>query len=199
VLQAVAADPAALDHMMRSRVANDVRALNELLDGLAGAMESEADVGLRAVLDAMNFPDEQRGIVTELLAGLVSAEGDEPPTLRAVESALHSSRGSMDEAERTGDPDRVQIMTMHSAKGLTSSAVIVAACEEELIPGETENRRELDDQRRLLYVSLTRAMHFLFVTYARRRPGRQSHLLQVPVPRNYTTFLRDYLTPEELA
>jgi superfamily I DNA/RNA helicase len=147
----------------------------------------------------MNFPAEERETVAQLLQGLVVVEGEDPPTLRALESALHSSRGALDETERTHDPERVQIMTMHSAKGLTSDAVIVAACEDELIPGQTVNRRELDDQRRLLYVSLTRARHFLFVTYARRRPGRQSHLLQAPVGRTYTTFLRDYLPPRQIA
>ena len=90
-------------------------------------------------------------------------------------------------------------MTMHSAKGLTADAVIVTACEQELIPGDTNDRRDLDDQRRLLYVSLTRARHFLFVTCARRRPGRQSYLLQVAVERTYTGFLQDYLSGGGLA
>lgn len=198
VLQTVAADPDVLDRRMRSRVAADVRALNDLLDELAEVLDSEAEQGLRSVLDAVDFPDEERETIVELLEGLVVAEGDAAPTLRDLEAALHSSRGAMDETERAGDPERVQIMSMHSAKGLSSDAVIVAACEEELIPGETRDRRELDDQRRLLYVSLTRARHFLFVTYARRRPGRQSHLVQVPVGRTYATFLRDYLPPQQV-
>ncbi|MEZ5099397.1 MAG: ATP-dependent helicase [Thermoleophilia bacterium] len=198
-LQVVAADPNALDHPMRTRVASDVRALNDLLDELAEVLDADAQSGLQTVLDAVGFPDEERAEIVELLEGLLVQEGDQGSTLRDLETALHSSRGAMDEAERAGDPERVQIMSMHSAKGLTSDAVIVAACEDELIPGETSDRRELDDQRRLLYVSLTRARHFLFVTYARRRPGRQSHLLQVPVARTYTTFLRDYLPPRQVA
>jgi DNA helicase-2/ATP-dependent DNA helicase PcrA len=96
------------------------------------------------------------------------------------------------------EADRVRIMTMHSAKGLTADAVIVAACDDELIPGTPEDERELDEQRRLLYVSLTRARHYLYVTYAVRRMGRQSHMLGLSEARTFTQFLRDYLTPDDL-
>lgn len=113
-----------------------------------------------------------------LLLELVADKAEEP-SLDDLEEALHSSRGSLDETERMVEENKVQIMTMHAAKGLTADAVIVAACDDHLIPGETESGRELADQRRLLYVSLTRARHFLYVTFARRRYGRQSHLLQV--------------------
>ena len=191
-LQDVANEPGLLEHRSRESVAADVRAIIELLDGLANVLDEPAEDGLATLLDTIAFPGDQRPEVEELLRGLIV---EDETTLGGVEAALHSSRGAMDEAERGGDADRVQIMTMHSAKGLTADAVIVAACEDELIPGSIGDRRELDDQRRLLYVSLTRARHFLFVTYARRRPGRQSHLLQVPEARTYTRFLRDYLPP----
>ena len=63
----------------------------------------------------------------------------------------------------------VNIMSMHKAKGLDACVVFVAAAEEELLPGP--NNR--DEERRLLYVSLTRARHALFVTHSRRRMGAQ--------------------------
>lgn len=194
-LQAVAEDPDVLPHRNRQRAADDIRNINELLDEHDGLLDEPAEAGIETLLDLVEFEDEEdRTEVVGLLLGL-TVEGEEEPTLGGIELALHSSRGRMDEAERTGDRDRVQIMTMHSAKGLTADAVIVAACEDELIPGVTEDRRELDDQRRLLYVSLTRARHYLLVTYARRRPGRQTHLVNAPVDRTYTSFLRDYLRP----
>ena len=88
---------------------------------------------------------------------------------------------------------------MHTAKGLTADAVIVAACEDELIPGWPDDQRELEDERRLLYVSLTRARRFLYATFARERWGQQSRKLRSPTPnltrRTYTRFLRDYLPP----
>lgn len=196
-LEAIAADPAILEHARRHRVRDDVLAIDEMLDELEDALDASAEDGLEAVMEALEFPaDDERVETTELLLGLVATlEEHEESTLRDVESALHSSRGSMDEAERSEDDDSIQIMSMHSAKGLTADAVIVASCDDQLIPGATSNRRELDDERRLLYVSLTRARHFLFVTLARRRAGRQSHMLSVPEARTYTRFLRDFLPP----
>jgi DNA helicase-2/ATP-dependent DNA helicase PcrA len=196
-LQHVEADEDLLDHRNRARVADDTRAIQALLAEHEGLIDLPAAEGVEALLRLVDFggADELQGEVQGLLMGL-PVEGDEEPTLGSVEAGLHASRGRLDEAERQNDRDRVQIMTMHSAKGLTADAVIVAACEDELIPGQAADRRELDDQRRLLYVSLTRARHFVFVTYARRRPGRPSHLLQVPVARTYTSFLRDYLRPQ---
>jgi len=197
-LQVVSDDPDQLDHPRRSRISDEVKAIDALFDGLDGALELEPAEGLERVLDAIEFPSgEERYEVEQLLLGLPVEDKD--PTLRDVESALHSSRGAMDEAERVADATRVQIMTMHSAKGLTADAVIVAACDDQLVPGETDNRRELDDQRRLLYVSLTRAKHFMFVTYARRRAGRQSHMFGVSEDRTYTQFLQDYLRPETVS
>jgi DNA helicase-2/ATP-dependent DNA helicase PcrA len=62
----------------------------------------------------------------------------------------------------------VRIMTMAGAKGLTVEATIIGALEEGLIP---RSDLALDEQRRLLYVAMTRAKKFLFGTWARRRTG----------------------------
>ena len=48
-------------------------------------------------------------------------------------------------------------MTMHKAKGLTAKAVIVMSAEDEPIPGNEVGGLRLEDERRLLYVSLSRA------------------------------------------
>jgi len=65
-------------------------------------------------------------------------------------------------------------MTMDQAKGLTANAVIVAAAEGEYIPGRATGKA-VDDERRLLYVSLTRARHFLFATYSNSRNAPQKY------------------------
>jgi len=196
-LALIADNPEILEHARRKTIAAEVEAVEEILDGLRDALELDAAEGLEALLDAIAFPEgDERELVTELLLNVTAEDdGEEEPKLKDVETALHSSRGSLDEAERDADPDSVQIMSMHAAKGLTAEAVIVAACDDELMPGETESKRQLDDERRLLYVSLTRAKHFLFVTFARRRLGRQSHMMGVPEDRTYTRFLQDYLPP----
>lgn len=63
----------------------------------------------------------------------------------------------------------VNIMTVHKAKGLDACVVVIAAADEELFPGPNN----VDEERRLFYVSLTRARHLLFVTHALRREGAQ--------------------------
>jgi DNA helicase-2/ATP-dependent DNA helicase PcrA len=62
----------------------------------------------------------------------------------------------------------VRIMTMASAKGLTVEATIIGGLEEGLIPRPNANMQE---ERRLLYVAMTRAKKFLYGTWARRRTG----------------------------
>jgi DNA helicase-2/ATP-dependent DNA helicase PcrA len=96
--------------------------------------------------------------------------------------------------------DKVNMMTMHKAKGLTSKAVIIIACEDETIPGKQEGEDEEGDERRLLYVSLSRAKHFLAITYCDERNGAQMHSGRssgIPY-RNLTRFLVDApITPIE--
>jgi DNA helicase-2/ATP-dependent DNA helicase PcrA len=97
----------------------------------------------------------------------------------------------------SGDVEKVRIMTMHQAKGLTSPVVIIAVAEDEYIPGKATGL-EVDDERRLLYVSLTRAKNHLYITYCNRRGGAQRHTGRNPgsLNRTFTRFLRDI--PKEL-
>lgn len=86
--------------------------------------------------------------------------------------------------------DGIRIMSMHQAKGLTAQAVFIVAAEEEYIPG----RGDIDEERRLFYVSITRAKHFLFLTYCNDRVYNQSHtgfLAEKTTRRNLTRYLRD--------
>ncbi|GAF98067.1 unnamed protein product, partial [marine sediment metagenome] len=62
--------------------------------------------------------------------------------------------------------------TMHKAKGLTAKGVIIVGAEDEYIPGTRKGEPD-DDERRLLYVSLSRAKHYLAITYCNRRTGNQ--------------------------
>ncbi|MCK9632764.1 MAG: ATP-dependent helicase [Methanoregula sp.] len=81
---------------------------------------------------------------------------------------------TVNEIEQALDPEKINIMTMHKAKGLTATAVILAACEDEYIPGRQTEEME-GDERRLLYVSLSRAKKFLYITYCNQRTGQQTH------------------------
>ncbi len=96
-------------------------------------------------------------------------------------------------AEQERQDGKVNILTMHRAKGLTAEAVFICATENEYIPGRAQGEA-VDDERRLLYVSLTRAKHHLFITFCNNRIGPQMHTgtNRGKTPRQLTQFLVDY-------
>jgi DNA helicase-2/ATP-dependent DNA helicase PcrA len=82
--------------------------------------------------------------------------------------------------------DRVAMMTMHSAKGLEFDSVFIVGAEEGLFPNARVigNPEEIEEERRLCYVAMTRAMRKLFFTSAKKRmlfgkttPARQSRFV----------------------
>ncbi len=70
--------------------------------------------------------------------------------------------------------DKVRLLTMHSAKGLEYSAVFVTDLTEEIVPlaKSTLSARDLEEERRLCYVAITRAKKKLFLVYPKLRQGR---------------------------
>ena len=69
------------------------------------------------------------------------------------------------------DEDPVQLMTIHSAKGLEFPVVFLTGLEEGIFPNENRNSGNdfLEEERRLCYVAITRAMKLLYLTYANAR------------------------------
>ena len=67
--------------------------------------------------------------------------------------------------------DAVTFMTLHSAKGLEFPVVFLAGCEEGLLPHSRSitSKHELEEERRLCYVGITRAKQKLYLTYASKR------------------------------
>ena len=71
--------------------------------------------------------------------------------------------------DEDSDP-RVKIMTLHSAKGLQGDNIVLAGIADQLIPGLEANERKREEQRRLLYVAVTRAKRRLVVSWPRAVP-----------------------------
>jgi uncharacterized protein (TIGR00375 family) len=67
--------------------------------------------------------------------------------------------------------EAVNLMTLHASKGLEFNCVFITGCEENLIPYSLfeKSRANPDEERRLLYVGMTRAKNYLFLTCAQRR------------------------------
>jgi DNA helicase-2/ATP-dependent DNA helicase PcrA len=78
--------------------------------------------------------------------------------------------------DKDNDPDKVTLMTIHMAKGLEFKNVYIVGMEEDLFPSQMmlSSRSELEEERRLFYVAITRAQKKLFLSYAltRYRFGR---------------------------
>ena len=107
---------------------------------------------------------------------------------RRVMQAVAERLGQPELAEDLA-PDRVQLMTMHRAKGLSAQVVFIPGLEEGILPGE--KRRPYPglvlEAARMLYVSITRARYMCVLSYASTRMvfGR----LQRPVPSRYANAL----------
>lgn len=98
----------------------------------------------------------------------LNGEHNDMPVLTAFlsHSALESGEGQADKFE-----DCVQLMTLHTAKGLEFPVVFLCGCEEGLFPHymSMEDPKGLSEERRLCYVGMTRAMRKLYMTYAESR------------------------------
>ena len=91
-------------------------------------------------------------------------------------------------AERGDDTDSVQLSTLHAAKGLEWAHVQLASCNEGLLPFKVEDdaveaaalAQRLEEERRLMYVGITRARHTLVVSTLRRRKRGRETVAGVP-------------------
>jgi DNA helicase-2/ATP-dependent DNA helicase PcrA len=73
--------------------------------------------------------------------------------------------------EKDNDPDKVTLMTIHSSKGLEFRNVYIVGLEEDLFPSQMmlSSRADLEEERRLFYVAITRAQKHLTVSYSNTR------------------------------
>ncbi|MDP3932997.1 MAG: 3'-5' exonuclease, partial [Methylococcaceae bacterium] len=91
------------------------------------------------------------------------------------------ANAALEAGDMQGDDfdDCVQLMTLHSAKGLEFKLVFLVGVEEGLFPSQqsVDDVGRLEEERRLCYVGMTRAMQHLYITYAesRRLYGRESY------------------------
>jgi DNA helicase-2/ATP-dependent DNA helicase PcrA len=111
--------------------------------------------------------------VQELLNGIkefVDNEENEDKTLSAFLQSV-SLLTNADEPDENEDHDRVTMMTIHSAKGLEFRNVFIVGLEEDLFPSQMmlESRQDLEEERRLFYVAITRAEKKLSFSYADSR------------------------------
>jgi len=100
----------------------------------------------------------------------------------ALEAFLEEASLVNDTDDWEGGADRITLMTLHASKGLEFPAVYIAAVEEGLLPHERcrQNEKELEEERRLLFVGITRAQEDLQLSMARYRDYRGQRKMTVP-------------------
>ena len=128
--------------------------------------EEKPDPGWGAWL-AAQLDDEPLYPITDELRGLLQDVDDlveEDLELRRFLSQLIPL--AKDQAAAQGEG--VRFMTMNSSKGLTVQATILLGAEDQLIPSP---KGELEEERRLVYVAMTRARRYMYATWATRRTG----------------------------
>lgn len=106
---------------------------------------------------------------TANLDELVNAASDYPATREGLAAFLEAVE--LDRAMSSGEvsQDAVTLITMHNTKGLEFPVVVIAGMEQGLFPRDDDEGDDLEEQRRLFYVALTRAKDELHLTYCRRR------------------------------
>jgi DNA helicase II / ATP-dependent DNA helicase PcrA len=123
--------------------------------------------------------------------GPASGEGE-----ATLERFLQEVALVADADTRRDDEGLVTLMTLHNAKGLEYPIVFMIGCEEGVFPhSRSLDEGTLEEERRLCYVGITRAMRDLYLTYARRRAvfGAQSYSL----PSRFLSEIPPDLTDQE--
>ncbi|MBN1392966.1 MAG: UvrD-helicase domain-containing protein [Sedimentisphaerales bacterium] len=128
-------------------------------------------------------PDGQNAIdnVNELInaAAQYDQQAEDPSLLDYLQQiALFSDADAYDTTT-----DRVALMTLHAAKGLEFENVFIIGVEEGLLPHERSNadeEDELEEERRLFFVGITRAKSGLYISYAQYRKIRGQQLRTIP-------------------
>jgi DNA helicase-2/ATP-dependent DNA helicase PcrA len=167
--------------LLASAAGKKVAAFITLMEGFRGMIETTPPAELASrIIEDSGYADRLReerseeardrlSNLQELLAGLEefqqkSEDGSLSAFLEQV--ALFSDHEAED-----GTKNSVTLMTLHSAKGLEFPLVFIIGMEEKLFPHvrSLEDREQMEEERRLCYVGMTRAKERLFLTNARRR------------------------------
>ncbi len=173
--------------VLGGRAAGAVLRFLQLLDSLQGESERlELADRVRFAIERSGLPehhDKEGGEIArnrlENLEELVNAAGgfaelaarEETEAEDLLPAFLDQAALDAGDAQAGKDSDAVQLMTLHSAKGLEFPLVFLAGMEEGLFPHRMsiEDPNGLEEERRLCYVGITRARKKLYLTYAESR------------------------------
>ena len=167
------------------------RAANALSNFLNLIMEFENRTMGLSLGEKVHFVIEQSGLMAFYLQDKVEKSAEKVENLKELVNAAVAFKYKPDEEENLSElaaflsyavlessesqadefEDCVQLMTLHTAKGLEFPLVFLVGVEEGLFPAQqsTSNAGRLEEERRLCYVGITRAMKKLYITHAEKR------------------------------
>jgi len=177
------------ESLLTARASNSVLAFLELIDGLD---ESCRDLELHAKADLIikttgliphheKEGGEKARARVENLEELVNAAGNfdvtdadedfDSTSTQFLAAFLDQAALDAGEGQAAADEDAVQLMTLHTAKGLEFDLVFLVGMEEGLFPHKMsmDDLSGLEEERRLAYVGITRAKHKLYLSHAESR------------------------------
>jgi DNA helicase II / ATP-dependent DNA helicase PcrA len=166
------------EHLLGQRAEAAVGVFVRLIEELSAQKNQlGADALLREVLDRSGY---RRMLETDVAPDAESRIGNLDELLSAAADAAERGEGMQDfldhaalvsDADQVDEQAQVSLLTMHNAKGLEFPVVFIAGMEEGLFPHSRsrENGDQLEEERRLCYVAMTRAMKRLYVSSARSR------------------------------
>jgi superfamily I DNA/RNA helicase len=168
----------------------------ELISSLINSVNEVVNSGQNPLLQVKQIidfvlPEEYKQPMIQFFMELIEKEN--PSSISDLIGKLESSQINDWNVEQEIEKGKVNVLTMHRAKGLTADIVFIVGAEDQLIPGSNDKEPELGDERRLLFVSLTRAKHKLYITYCKDRTGAQQYSGRNPGTsrHNLTQFLTD--------
>ena len=131
--------------------------------GYCEALEAERTIEAQGRIENLQ---ELVGVAREFDANW---EGEHGPARRSRSSSSSCRSTPSRTRSRDGD-EQVTLMTLHNAKGLEYPVVFIIGCEEGVFPhSRSVDEGNLEEERRLCYVGITRAEQLLYLTYARTR------------------------------
>jgi DNA polymerase III epsilon subunit family exonuclease len=150
--------------------------VRELIDSVSPAVQNRIRSSVRSIMRREHSPDEFESELEERIQFLRSEAlrlEDDNPNISLVEYLSHIAM--LTDGDFDSDDDAVRMMTLHAAKGLEFDRVIIIGMEQGHLPHYLATNKtvaEIEEERRLAYVGITRAQDKAALFYARRRFGR---------------------------
>ncbi|WP_047245545.1 ATP-dependent helicase [Maribacter thermophilus] len=158
------------------RMIKSFQIMNQTSDAFALAEQVAKKTGLLLEFKKDGTPEgiARMENIEELLNGIkdfVEGQKEVADATGGLSEFLEDVALATDLDKDTGDDDRVALMTIHLAKGLEFPFVYIVGMEEDLFPSgmSMNTRSELEEERRLFYVALTRAEKQAYLTYTQNR------------------------------